>query len=188
MTVSPENISRPSYLLRLKRLWRDREGVAAVEFALLGPVFFMMMFAIIEMVIVMLATLTMEKAVRSVSEQMQADRNVGIAFDFAKYKAIACNDIRSAFVTSCNADDLALSIWYVGHLPNGSQYQGTIGHTIVDFMDPTESTLRGDGWLVSIGMTWPVILPTTRLLIDGDEKPQVVATFLSIVSREIENI
>lgn len=82
----------------VRRFRRDSRGSAAVEFAFIAPVFFVLLFAIIETAIVFFASQVLEGAVQDTGRLIYTSQNV----TQAQFKTDFCNRVAALF--PCNGD------------------------------------------------------------------------------------
>jgi Flp pilus assembly protein TadG len=82
----------------LRRFRRNRRGSAAVEFALVAPVFFALLFAIIETGIVFFASQLLETIAQDSARTILTGQAQSAAYDQAKFKTnVVCNHIIALF-------------------------------------------------------------------------------------------
>jgi hypothetical protein len=84
------------------RLWRDRQGHAAVEFAIVAPAFFFLMFVIAETALVFIAEQVMDNAVFETARLIRTGQvqNGGMSAD--EFKAEVCG--RMAVFIDCDGN------------------------------------------------------------------------------------
>jgi Flp pilus assembly protein TadG len=110
-----EDLSMPSFAVAavsvrnaVKRLRRNRRGSVAVEFAFIAPIFFALLFAIIETGMVFFAGQVLETGVQDSARLMfthQAQDGGMSEFDF---KTDLCNRIKTLF--NCAGDPMSLNV------------------------------------------------------------------------------
>lgn len=93
-----------------RRLWRSRDGAAAIEFAILAIPYFMIIFAIIETFIAFTAEQLVSNAVETVSRQLrtgQITAGLGRPTDKTRtqFRQIFCGEI--SILIKCSADEIA---------------------------------------------------------------------------------
>jgi Flp pilus assembly protein TadG len=81
----------------LRRFRRNRRGSAAVEFALVAPVFFALLFAIIETAIVFFASQVLETVTQDSGRLIQTGQAQTAALTQAQFKANVCGRIGVLF-------------------------------------------------------------------------------------------
>jgi pilus assembly protein Flp/PilA len=92
----------------IKRFGRAQDGVAAIEFALVGLPFFLMMFAIIELAMLFLSTSVLEEAVSQASRTLLTGESHGIYGAGAGALPHGAGDPTEAFRREVCANVLAL--------------------------------------------------------------------------------
>lgn len=91
----------------LKRLQRSERGVAAIEFALLAPIFFAIMFAIIETALVFFADMLLQNALLDNSRTIRTGAALQNSVSYSQFKTDICDD--ALILTSCS-DNLKLQV------------------------------------------------------------------------------
>ncbi len=81
----------------LRRFRRSRGGSAAVEFALVAPVFFALLFAIIETAIVFFASQVLETITQNSARMILTGQAQTAAYTQAQFQAFACSQIPALF-------------------------------------------------------------------------------------------
>jgi Flp pilus assembly protein TadG len=84
----------------LRRFRRNRRGSVAVEFALVAPVFFALLFAIIEVAIVFFADQTLETVTQGSARYVMTGQAQNQGFDQTAFKTYVCSQVPALF--SCN--------------------------------------------------------------------------------------
>lgn len=99
-------VSRFSFRSTLRRFRRSSRASAAIEFALVAPMFFALLFAIIETALVFLAGQLLETGVQDAARQIFThqlqDSNLTTAQALAKFKDDLCNNVSA--MLSCPID------------------------------------------------------------------------------------
>lgn len=102
----PSAASAASLRNKLRRFRRTRRGSAAVEFALVAPVFFALLFAIIETSMVFFASQVLENGVQEASRQLYThqlqDSGLNITDEEAQFKSTLCTNVQ--VLLSCPLD------------------------------------------------------------------------------------
>lgn len=129
-----------------RRLWkfrRARSGTSAVEFGLIAGPFFLLLFALIEIGMMFLATFTLENAVGQASRMIRTGQAQDASFSESQFKAEVCSHVVALFdcagslivdvrkfdnFTSVNVPD---AIDDQGNLTGGFQYDPGNGGDIV---------------------------------------------------------
>ena len=90
-----------------RRFRRSRRGSAAVEFALVAPVFFALLFAIIETSLVFFASQVLESGIQDSSRQLYThqlqDSGLSVTDEKAKFQADLCTSVQ-VLLTNCPLD------------------------------------------------------------------------------------
>ena len=81
----------------LRRFRRNRRGSAAVEFALVAPVFFALLFAIIETAIIFFASQVLETVTQDSARQIMTGQAQSAAYTQAQFKTFLCGKIPALF-------------------------------------------------------------------------------------------
>jgi Flp pilus assembly protein TadG len=81
----------------LRRFRRNRGGSAAVEFALVAPVFFALLFAIIESAIMFFASQVLETITQSSARQILTGQAQTAALTADQFKSYVCSQIPTLF-------------------------------------------------------------------------------------------
>ena len=74
----------------LRRFRRNRRGTAAVEFALVGPIFFAVLFAIIELSLVFFASQILETVTQDTARLIMTGQAQNASFTQAQFKNAVC--------------------------------------------------------------------------------------------------
>ena len=86
-----------SFRTALRRFRRNRRGSAAVEFALVAPVFFALLFAIIETAIVFFAGQVLETVTQDSARKIMTGQAQTAAYTPAQFKTNVCGSIAALF-------------------------------------------------------------------------------------------
>jgi Flp pilus assembly protein TadG len=81
----------------LRRFRRNRRGTAAVEFALVAPIFFGVLFAIIELALVFFASQILETVTQDTARLIMTGQAQNAAFTQATYKDAVCAKLTVMF-------------------------------------------------------------------------------------------
>jgi Flp pilus assembly protein TadG len=81
----------------LRRFRRNRRGSAAVEFALVGPIFFAALFAIIELALVFYASQILETVTQDTARLIMTGQAQNAAYTQAKFKDAVCAKLVAMF-------------------------------------------------------------------------------------------
>jgi Flp pilus assembly protein TadG len=94
----------------LDRFRRNRRGSAAVEFALIAPLFFVTLFAILETAIVFFAGQLLEQGMQDSARLMLTHQAQDSAMTETEFKADLCNRIKVLFNCSGNPTSLNVDV------------------------------------------------------------------------------
>ena len=92
--------SRTSFLSPLRQFRRNRRGSAAVEFALVAPVFFALLFAIIETALMFFASQVLETITQNSARMIMTGQAQTASYTQAQFKTYVCGQIPALF--NCN--------------------------------------------------------------------------------------
>src|SRR6266571_791374 len=81
----------------LRRFRRNRRGSAAVEFALVAPVFFALLFAIIETALVFFASQVLETVTQNSARMIMTGQAQTAAYTQAQFATYVCNQVPALF-------------------------------------------------------------------------------------------
>jgi len=81
----------------LRRFRRNRRGSAAVEFALVAPLFFGLLFAIIELAMVFFASQVLETATQDSARMIMTGQAQNASFTQAQFKNLVCSKLTIMF-------------------------------------------------------------------------------------------
>jgi Flp pilus assembly protein TadG len=126
----------------LRRFRRNRRGSAAVEFALVAPLFFALLFAIIETAIVFFASQVLETMVQNSARMILTGQAQNAGFQQADFQTYVCNQIPALFTcanvyvdvqsySAFNSITLSNQIDASGNFINNMQYSPGIQGQIV---------------------------------------------------------
>ncbi|WP_342724817.1 TadE/TadG family type IV pilus assembly protein [Bradyrhizobium sp. B097] len=90
-----------SFARLIRRFRRNRSGVTAVEFALVAPLFFGLLFAIIEVAMIFFASQVLETATQDSSRFIMTGQAQGASYTQAQFKAYVCGRVTNALF-DCN--------------------------------------------------------------------------------------
>jgi len=98
--MSPTPASTASRAALLRRFRRDRKGDAVVQFALVAPMFFALLFAIIESALMFFATQTLETVTQDSARMILTGQAQKASYQAADFKTYVCGKIPALF--SCS--------------------------------------------------------------------------------------
>ena len=92
--MPPATAPKTNILLRFRR---NRRGTAAVEFALVAPIFFAVLFAIIELAMIFFASQILETVTQDTSRLIMTGQAQNAAFTQAQFKNAVCAKLTVMF-------------------------------------------------------------------------------------------
>jgi Flp pilus assembly protein TadG len=95
--MSPKAVSTVSVRKILSRFRRNRRGSAAVEFALVAPMFFALLFAIIETAMVFFAGQVLETVTQDSARMIMTGQAQTAAYTATQFKTFVCGKIPALF-------------------------------------------------------------------------------------------
>src|SRR5882672_6640112 len=95
--MSPTPASTVSFVTLLRRFRRNRKGDAAVQFALVAPIFFALLFAIIETALMFFATQVLETITQDSARMIMTGQAQSAAYTQAQFKTYVCTKIPALF-------------------------------------------------------------------------------------------
>ena len=138
----------------LRRFRRSRRGSAAVEFALVAPVFFALLFAIIETAIVFFAGQVLETITQTSARYIMTGQAQNQGYKSSDYKTYVCNQIPALF-TCANVYVDVQSYTAFGGVAINSQIDAAS-----NFVPPTNYSPGGPGQIVVVRVfyQWPLFV------------------------------
>ncbi len=100
--------ARRTRRLRFVRLRRNEDGSVAIEFAIIAPVFFFLMFVIAETALVFIAEQVMENAVFETARLIRTGQAQNANMSQADFKAEVC--ARASVFINCDGGDFYLDV------------------------------------------------------------------------------
>lgn len=157
----------------LRRFARAQEGATAVEFAFVAIPFLMMVFAIIELGLVFLVSMTLENALATVDRKIRTGEFQTTGGDAASFQAAVCKEM-AWLETSCPSA-ITLDVRVLPSFADSQDLQ----------RPPTGKTCWNPGGHDSIVLVrgyyrWPVITPLLRSAVDasgGDREISIANVF-----------
>lgn len=138
----------------LRRFRRNRRGSAAVEFALVAPVFFALLFAIIETAIIFFASQVLETITQDSARMIMTGQAQTASYTQAQFKTFLCGKIPALF----NCNDLYVDV---------KSYSGFSSVVITDPIDAGKNFVpnmsyspgsAGDIVVVRVFYQWPLFV------------------------------
>lgn len=156
----------------LNRLWRSKDGAAAIEFAILAIPYFVIVFAIIETFIAYTAEQLVANAVDTLGRQVRTGNityqhsNTTTDKSQAEFRTLFCNEI--SILIQCSASEIAT--------PN-KLYLDAKPYT--NFSDmPTTVPIGGTGDLDTTGMSFAPGGPGTKNMLRAYYKWDIITDLL----------
>ncbi|WP_027579223.1 TadE/TadG family type IV pilus assembly protein [Bradyrhizobium sp. Ai1a-2] len=147
----------------LRRFRRDRRGVTAVEFALVAPIFFVLLFAIIETALIFFAGQVLETINQDSARLVLTGEAQGGSLSQAQFKAAVCAH-KLSFMFNCNGISVDVRSYpQAGEVKIPNQIGP--GGTFTNDMKYCPGR-DGDFVVVRLFYEWPVII--LKMLIGGD--------------------
>jgi Flp pilus assembly protein TadG len=137
----------------LRRFRRNRGGSAAVEFALVAPVFFALLFAIIETALVFFAGQVLETITQDSARQILTGQAQTAAFTQADFKTLVCSKIPALFSCANVYVDVE-SFPAFGNVSITSHVDASCNYTTMQY-NPGGP---GDTVVVQLFYQWPLIV------------------------------
>jgi Flp pilus assembly protein TadG len=138
----------------LRRFRRNRRGSAAVEFALVAPVFFALLFAILETAIIFFAGQVLETITQTSARYILTGQAQNLGFKAEDFKTYVCNQIPALF-TCANVYVDVQSYPAFSNITINSQIDGAS-----NFVAPTNYSPGGPGQIVVVRLfyQWPLFV------------------------------
>ena len=92
----------------LRRIRRETKGAAAIEFAIIAPVFFTMMWAIFETGMVFFAKQVLTHGVQMTSRQIRTGQAHADELSQSEFRTMVCDQVK--VLLSCEADRLYIDV------------------------------------------------------------------------------
>jgi len=92
----------------LRRIRRETKGVAAIEFAIIAPVFFMLLWGIFETGLVFFASQTLTHGLQVTSRQIRTGQAHSDELSPSEFRTMVCNQVN--FLLSCDEDKLYIDV------------------------------------------------------------------------------
>lgn len=147
----------------VRRFRRDKDGVAAVEFALVAGPFLFLLFAIIELAMVFFAGQVLETATASASRLIMTGQAQTQNFNQAAFKNEICNKTNALM----NCAGIAVDVRTYTNFSSASTSQpvsgGAVNYAGMTYVQGT----GGDIVVVRAVYEWPVLMPTFGLTVGG---------------------
>ena len=149
---------------RLRRGLRDTRGTAAIEFAMIAPVFFLLMFASFETGMTYFANMTLENGVMEAARLVRTGQAQQSGMSASEFRTYLCD--RVDMLLSCDADKLFIDVQAFSSF-GGAGYQdefddnGDLNGNLNNFNTGQSSASAGaqDIVLVRAFYKWPLFSP-----------------------------
>jgi len=92
----------------LKRIRRETKGAAAIEFAIIAPVFFLMLWSIFETGMVFFASQTLTHALQTTGRSIRTGQAQSDQMSQSEYRTAVCDQV--SHILSCDADKLYIDV------------------------------------------------------------------------------
>lgn len=157
-------------LVRSRRLGKEQKGMAAVEFALVAPVFLLILFAIIEVGLFFFAQQVMEQATFLASRQILTGQAQTAGLTQTQFRNLVCTNAGAFFTCANIVVDVQTYSTYASantsRLVNSST--GNVNSSGATYSAGTSGSIV----VVRAAYEWPTIVPTLGLsfadLTDGN--------------------
>lgn len=149
--------------LLLRRFRRSERGVTAIEFAILGPVFFALIGATLETALVFFAGHTLDSAVHDSSRLIRTGQIQGSGFE-QSYRSAVCGRMYNMF----DCDALQISVTNLGnfsHYEPSSPIDENTGEWLL--VPRFDSVWGNDVVLVEAYYKWPTIFNIPGLALNA---------------------
>jgi Flp pilus assembly protein TadG len=116
--MRPSNTSPNALNKALRRFRRNRRGSAAIEFAFIAPLFFVMLFAIMETALVFFASQILETGTHDSARLMLTNQALNSGMTQAQFQQDLCNRVKVLF--TCDSTPLSPLVVSVKTYPANS--------------------------------------------------------------------
>ena len=139
----------------LRRFRRNRQGSAAIEFALVAPIFFGLLFAIIEMALVFFASQVLETVTQDSARMILTGQAQNASYTQAQFKNLVCSKLTVMF--DC-VNGISIDV---------QSYTAFANANIVDPIDSSKNFVApnnylpggpGDVVVVRVFYQWPIFV------------------------------
>ena len=147
------------------RKWgkRANSGSAAIEFAMIAPVFFLLTFAILETGFVFFADMILENAVKVTGRLVRTGQAQQAQLSQSQFRSEVCNHID--FLLSCDPGDLLIDVRAFSNFgsasyPEALDAEGNLNPDLNSF-EPGGSSQTGQNAIVLVRVLykWPLFTP-----------------------------
>src|ERR1700754_1602369 len=113
-----------SFKTLMRRFRRHRRGSAAVEFALVAPVFFALLFAIVEVALMFFASQVLETVTQESARYILTGQAQSASMTQAQFRSYVCSQIPALF-TCANVQINVQSYGTFASIPTSTVYDGS---------------------------------------------------------------
>jgi Flp pilus assembly protein TadG len=149
---APSTVSVPRFLRRFRR---NRRGSTAVEFALVAPVFFALLFAILETGIMFLAGQVLETITQQSARMILTGQAQTASYTSAQFATYVCSQVPALF--SCNQISIDVESYPSFSSVNFSSQIDNNGNFITNNLQYNPGG-PGDIVVVRLFYQWPLIV------------------------------
>jgi len=144
-----------SFRSLLCRFRRNRGGSAIVEFALVAPMFFALLFAIIETALMFFASQVLETVTQDSARQIMTGQAQNAGFTQAQFKSVVCSKISVMFDCANGISIDVQSYTQFGNVNVSSPIDGS-----KNFTNPNNYNPGGPGDIVVVRLfyQWPILV------------------------------
>lgn len=150
---------------RVKRIGRETEGAAGIEFAIIAPVFFMMLWAIFETGLVFFAQQTLSHGLQVTSRQIRTGQAASEELSQSEFRQMVCDQV--GYLLSCDADKLYIDVQAFSSFagvafPAPQDEDGNFDNVNMNHFNIGESgNISGGSSIVLVRAfyTWPLFTP-----------------------------
>jgi Flp pilus assembly protein TadG len=145
----------------LRRFRRNRRGSAAIEFALIAPLFFVMLFAIMETALMFFAAQVLETGTQDSARLMLTNQALNAGMTQTQFTADLCNRVKVLF--TCDATSSSpLTVSVRSYAPGATIPAADLADPIVNRAFVSNAVYQmpksGDTVLVRAFYSWPLFV------------------------------
>ena len=143
---------------------RGNSGSAAIEFALIAPTFFLLIFAILETGLVFFADMTLENAVQTTGRLIRTGQAQNQNLTQDQFRAALCDKV--SFLLSCDSGSLLIDVrsftnFGMAGYPQALDAQGNLNPDLNSYQPGGSSQVNGQNAIVLVRAfyKWPLLTP-----------------------------